>query len=150
MRPAHTYWLIPVTSQASVTPSATTAHRSSGANTAACSGYPHVATRPPPQRRRQLLFGRHDSARGVGPQRRAVACTVDRQLEVPELVGVDLAEAEPGAVADQPLVGSDGCHVHRLPDNVFGHVGRCHELTRDVHTAVLGDGVVEQPLLEAL
>src|ERR1700738_2603959 len=112
MRPAHTYWPIPVTSQASVTPSATTAHRSSVANTAACSGYPQVATRPPPQRRRQLVFGRHEqadgraahSARGVGPQRRAVACTVDRQLEVPELVGVDLAEAEPGAVADQPLV----------------------------------------------
>ena len=69
---------------------------------------------------------------------------------MPKLVRVDLAQTELGAVADQPFVGIDGNDVHRLADNVFRHVWRRDLLPCDVRTAVRTDGVVKQPLLEAL
>jgi hypothetical protein len=69
---------------------------------------------------------------------------------VKELVRINLAEAELGAVADQPLVGVDGSDVYRLADNVLRHVRRRDVLSGDVGAAVLGAGVVEQPLLEGL
>ena len=88
------------------------------------------------------------SPRGVGQQRRADTGGVRGELEVPQFVGVDLAQPEAGAIGDQPLVGADTAHVDRLADHVLGTPGCLHVPACGGQAAVGGDGVVEQALLE--
>ena len=76
--------------------------------------------------------------------------SVDGEFEVPVLVGVDLAQAELHAVADEPVGGSVARDVHRFADHVPRSLRRCDELLGDVDAAVPTDGIVEQTLLEAL
>ena len=66
--------------------------------------------------RRAFPSQRRDAAlaRGVGLQRRAAALVVDRQLEMPYLVRIDLAQPELLAVGDEPLVGLHRARCRRL------------------------------------
>src|SRR6476646_7215347 len=51
------------------------------------------------------------SSGGVGPQQRAAAAVIGREFEMPDLVGVDLAQPERGSVAHEPVVGARGPDV---------------------------------------
>src|SRR5262245_17609497 len=87
------------------------------------------------------------SAARVGPQRRAGPARLDHPLEVPDLVGVDLAEAEVRAVLDQPVRGVGRADVDGEPLHVRGALGRVDELARLRLAAVAVDRLVEQLLL---
>jgi hypothetical protein len=64
-----------------------------------------------------------NSTCGVGSQRWTAATLVGHQLEMPYLVRIDLAQAEPRTVAYQPIIGLDGAHVDRLARDMLGRVG---------------------------
>ena len=67
---------------------------------------------------------------------------------MPDLVGIDLTQPERRAVADEPVIGVGGTDIDGLADHVLGHLRRRDILAGDVSAAVLGDGIVEQALLE--
>ena len=71
-------------------------------------------TRPPPRGRRTTAVAADGSACRVRPQRRTVAVFVGGQFEVPYLVRIDLTQAEPRTVANQPGIGCDGTDVDGL------------------------------------
>src|SRR5690349_10927556 len=104
--------------------------------------------RTPSAWHRYLAIRLSASSRGVGAQRWAHAAVVGRQLEMPDLVRIDLTQPERLAVADQPVVGIGGTDVDGLADDMLRHLRGRDVLARDVGAAVLGDGVVEEALLE--
>lgn len=68
------------------------------------------------------------SARRVRFQRRAAALVIGCQFEMPDLIGIDLAQAELPAVGDQPLVGLHGAMSTALPStclDVSGDATNC-------------------------
>ena len=73
---------------------------------------------------------------------------IRRQLEVPRLVCVDLAQAEPAAVGDEPLVGGWTADVDGLADHVSGQIRGFDVLPRHGEAAVGVHRVVEKALLE--
>ena len=74
---------------------------------------------PRPRAARIAAVARQSAGR-VGPQRRTVAVLLGGKLEVPYLVRIDLAQAEPRTVAYQPVIGFGRADVDRLPDHVPG------------------------------
>ena len=75
---------------------------------------------------------------------------VGGEFEVPDLVRVDLAQAEPRPVANQPVIGVHRPHVNGLAEDVPRRIGRGDELLGGPHVSIRSHRVVEQPLLETL
>ncbi len=84
----------------------------------------------------------------VGKQRRADAGSVGGQLEVPQFVGIDLAQAVPRSVGDQPLIGTHTTHIDSLTDHMPGHGRGLHVLPRRIEATVGLHGVIEEMLLK--
>src|ERR1700712_556282 len=94
------------------------------------------------------VCGSSASGSCIGKQCGAIALRVGGQFEMPQLIGVDLAQAEPGSVGDEPAVSGGTAHVDRLADDVLGQVRGLDVLPGHRDAAVGVHCVVEQALLE--